>query len=249
MKTLLKFLIVILTITTISCRETKDSTDQKLPAEFIIKHKTKVSQPSGLALSYDKKALWTVSDSKNKAYLLSFDGEILESLQLDGVDPEGITIIDDTTIGVVFERERILALYNTSGSELKRKMFDEFKGKINSGFEGVTYDPVKGHFFIVNEKRPSLLIEINSEFEVIAETELTDAIDYSGIFYDQNKEQLWLISDEDKMIAQYDLNGKLIESFRVTAPQIEGIAVDHDRKRIYVISDITGELFIYKIIE
>ncbi len=249
MKHLLLTAALILTVSLISCKKEETPENQNLPAEFITIYKTKVPEPSDLALSYDKKALWTVSDETNKAYLISFEGEILKTIQLEGKDPEGITVIDDTTLAVVFERERIFTKVTTSGKELFSKKFEELKGELNAGLEGVTYNPSNNHFFMVNEKFPRLLIELDQDLNIIKQTELTYAEDYSGVFYDETKEQLWIISDENNMIAQTDFSGAVKESFRVKVPQMEGIAIDHQIKRIYAISDITGELFVYKIIE
>lgn len=232
-----------------ACKEAPKPENQKIPAEFLTSYKTDVPEPSDLCLSYDGKALWTVSDEENSAYLISFKGKILQTVKLNGVDPEGITVVDDTTFAVVFERERIFAKYLTSGKEIFRKKFDEFKGELNTGFEGLTINTKNGHYFIVNEKNPRLLIELDADLNVIVKTELTDTDDYSGVFYDDTLDQLWIISDENNAIMQCDFDGSIKESFRVTVPQMEGIAVDHKTKRIYAISDITGELFVYKILE
>jgi uncharacterized protein YjiK len=232
-----------------SCQESKEVKDEKLPAELIASYKTKVPEPSDLCLSFDKKALWTVSDEENSAYLISFDGNILQTIKLKGEDPEGITVINDSTFAVVFDRERIFAKYSLNGDELFRKKFEEFKGDLNAGFEGLTLNTKNGHYFIVNEKLPRLLIELDADLNVVVKTELTDTEDYSGVFYDDVKDQLWLISDENNAIMQCNFDGSIKESFRVTVPQMEGIAVDHKSKRIYTISDITGELFVYQILD
>ncbi len=229
------------------CKENNRPKNQKHPAEFLNSYKTKVPEPSDLALSYDRKAVWTVSDETNKAYLISFEGKILKTIKLKSEDPEGITVIDDTTLAVVFERKRTLVKITTKGKELERKTFKELKGDLNSGLEGVTYNPNNKHFFMVNEKSPRLFIELDPDLNIIQKKEITYAKDYSGIFYDKEKDRLWIISDESSMIGQCDFEGNLIESFRVKVPQMEGIAVDHIAKRIYAISDLTGELFVYGI--
>lgn len=249
MKHLIVYISLLFIFSLSACKEDKQTIDEKLPAEFIASYKTNVPEPSDLCLSYDGTALWTVSDEENSAYLISFDGKILQTIKLNGIDPEGITVIDDTTFAVVFERERIFAKYLTNGTEIFRKKFDEFTGELNSGFEGLTLNTKNGHYFIINEKSPRLLIELDADLNVINKTELTDAEDYSGVFYDETKDQLWIISDESNAVMQCNFDGSIKESFRVTVPQMEGIAVDHKSKRIYAISDITGELFVYNILE
>lgn len=232
-----------------SCNQTGSQDNKFFQLEFVDSIKTEVVEPSGLALSYDKKALWTVSDELNEAYLISFEGKILQSIPIDGIDPEGITIIDDTTLAVVLERDRTLIKLSTSGKELFRKTFNEFTGGLNEGFEGITYNPKNNHFFIVTEMNPRLLIELDADLNVVMTSEIKFAEDLSGLFYDESLDCLWIISHESKLIARCDLNGNLIESFKVNIPQLEGIAVDSESSKVYTICDVSGKLFIYTIIK
>ena len=248
MKKYIVLVSVLIIVSFVACNNSNKSQDKKSPVELITSNKSEVIEPSDLCFSYDKNALWTVSDETNSAYLISFEGKILKTIKLEGKDPEGITVIDDTTFAVVFERQRIFAKYSTSGKELLRKTFEEFTGELNAGFEGLTYNPTNGHFFIVNEKDPRLFIELDGDLNIIKKKELTFASDYSGVFYDSINDCLWLISDESKLIAKCDFDGNVLDSFNVSVPQMEGIAVDFNTKRIYAISDITWELFVYKIL-
>lgn len=242
----LLFPVILLLIFT-SCKDSQETKNQTKSLELISSFKTDVPEPSGLTLSYDKKALWTVSDETNRAYLISFEGTIIDSLQLQGIDPEGITVINDTTITVIFERERSIAFYNTSGKEINKKIFPEFTGDLNMGFEGIAYNPVNGHYFIVNEMNPQLLIEIDSDLNIVKHTELNFANDFSGLYFGDDFNYLWVISHESKLVAKCDLNGNLIESYNVDIPQLEGIAIDYDTNLIYLICDISEELFVYKL--
>jgi len=240
---------ILATVLAFSLFSCKDSKEQKESIKLINTIKTKVPEPSDLCLSYDEKALWTVSDEENEIYLLSFEGKILETIKVDGNDLEGVTAIDDTTLAVILERDRIVVKLTTSGKELSRKKYSELKGKLNAGLEGITYNPINGHFFMVNEKTPCLFIETDTDLNIIKKEEWDYTDDISGIFYDKKMDCLWIISDENNSIMKCDLNGKMFDSIRVTVPQMEGIAVDHTNNRVYAISDITGELFVYKLSE
>lgn len=246
MKNITYIILVLISFSLFSCKNEQTDGD---PVELINTFKTKVPEPSDLALSYDGKALWTVSDEENTAYLISFEGKILDEIKVDGDDLEGITVIDDTTIAVALERDRVVVKLTTSGKELSRKKFEELTGELNAGIEGLTYNTNNGHFFMVNEKTPRLFIETDADLNIIKKEDWTYTEDISGIFYDNKEDCLWIISDENNSVMKCDLNGKMFDSFRVTIPQMEGIAVDHKSKKIYAVSDITGELFVYKILK
>ena len=56
-----------------------------------------LTEPSGLALSHDRKGLWTVSDDTATIFKLTLDGAILPDASFDVPDTglEGITIDPD----------------------------------------------------------------------------------------------------------------------------------------------------------
>lgn len=242
-----KIIFIILLFILLACQH-KDKQDDNNFAEFVTDHKTQVKEPSGLALSHDKKFLWTVSDNTGSLYKISFSGEVIDEIKKVGKDPEGVAVIDDSTLAVVLERERLLIILDTKGNELKRKEYNELSDEKNSGPEGLSYNPTTGGFFMVNEKKSTSLIETDKELNIIMNKKLNIASDLSGICYEPVNKNLWIVSDEDKLIAQCDLEGNIINSFRANVPQMEGIAVDYDEKKIYVISDVTGKLFIYKMV-
>lgn len=247
MKHIIYVLCLALSFILLSCEDTHEQ--KGTPVELMSTFKTKVPEPSDLCLSYDGKTLWTVSDEDGSAYLISFEGKILKKIKVNGNDLEGITVIDDTTIAVALERDRIVVKLTISGKELSRKKFDELKGELNAGIEGLTYNPSNRHFFMVNEKDPCLFIETDADLNIIKKENWSYTDDLSGIFYDKINNCLWIISDENNAVNKCNLNGEMFDSFRVTVPQMEGITIDHKNKRMYAVSDITGELFVYKILE
>lgn len=95
-----------------------------------------VPEPSGLALSYDGRYLWTVGDSDSKVHKLDLNGNVITSFKVNGEDLEGITVIDSINLAVILERTREIVVLDTSGKEIKRKKFD-LKGKLNEGLEGI----------------------------------------------------------------------------------------------------------------
>lgn len=213
---------------------------------FSVAEKIPVSEPSGLALSADEKAFWTVSDQTAEVYLFDGWGKIIKSFDLDGEDPEGITIVDDSTLAVVLERSREVVILDTSGNEIKRASIN-LKGDLNTGLEGITYDPAEKKFYVINEKKPLLLITLDRNIAEIKRDTLNFSKDISGIFYDSDLKVLWILSDENQRIYKTDLSGNPIEEFKIKVTQPEGIAFNKARTRLYIISDRTENLYVFNL--
>ena len=98
--------------------------------------------------------------------------------------------------------------------------------------------------FILNEKKPGKLIRLRNDFSVLEKSKLNFAADYSGIFYENSSNQLWILSDQSKTINKCTLSGELIESFKIRVSQPEGIAVTDNY--IYIVCDINSRLYVYK---
>ena len=218
---------------------------EEFKPEFVTNYKVNVREPSDLALSFDGNSLWTVSDSNSTVYKISFDGKIKTSFKVDGYDLEGITQINDSTLAVILERDRTVVIVDTNGIEHNRIKINK-NGELNLGFEGITYNPNNKHLYIVNEKEPGQLIELDDNYKIVKETDLTFAKDYSGINYNKADNGFWIISDESSLLAQCDINGNVINRFSYKLRQIEGVAVDQKNRIIYLVSDLDEELYVFK---
>ena len=237
------FFSVISTFVFIHCNQKSQPTKAKLT--YIGPYAISVPEPSGLDLTYEEDGFWTVSDETSTIYKLDAEGNVVKTLKVKGIDFEGITVIDDTTLAIVLERAREVVVLSTSGNEINRVKLP-FKGEANSGLEGITYNPNNGHFYILNEKKPSLLIELNEKFEVLNVDTLKFSKDVSGIYLDVEKNVLWILSDENQLIIKTDLRGKVIEKVKISIVQPEGITIDKRGKRLYVVSDNTETLYVFE---
>lgn len=202
----------------------------------------KVSEPSGLALSFDGKYFWSVGDSDSKVYKLDLYGNVIKTFVINGEDLEGITVIDSTHLAVILERTREVVIVDTSGKEVKRKQFD-LEGGLNEGLEGICFDVSTKEFYFLNEKNPGLLIKTDSSFNEIFGKELKLAKDYSDIFFSHSDNTLWILSDESKKIIQTNLEGEKIKEYRINVRQPEGLVVDYKNKKVYVVCDNTEKLY------
>ncbi len=241
------FLTLIISFLILACRSEKEPlklTTDNFKLKKVKDFKIEVPEPSDLALSFDGKALWTVSDETSTVYLITFDGKILKQFEVDGYDLEGVTVLDENKIAVILERTREVLTLTNDGQELARKEYD-LPGRLNSGLEGIAYSQKDSTLFLVNEKNPGLLLECDADFNIVKRTELNFAKDYSAIFVDEQSNDLWILSDESAGFYICDRNGKVKRSIQLEIPQMEGLTVDITNRRLYIISDNTEKLYIY----
>lgn len=204
-----------------------------------------VPEPSGLALNYNQNGFWTVSDEDSSLYELNNYGHIVKKIKVDGFDLEGVTAVDDSTIAIVLERTREVVILDTSGEELKRAKLN-LEGELNSGLEGITYDDSTKHFYVLNEKDPSLLIELDENLIEVKRDTIKFAADVSGIYFDQTNKLFWILSDENQMVVKLDMKMNIIAKFNISIIQPEGITINRDNDRMYIISDKEEKLSVYK---
>lgn len=240
------FLIITLVLTFFIC-SCQNKTEEPVHRIKYLSGKTiSVPEPSGLDLTYDKKGFWTVSDETSTIYKLDGDGNVVSMIKVNGFDLEGVTTVSDTTIAIVLERTREVLLLDTSGTEIFRKDLG-LKGEANSGLEGITYIPDNGHFYVLNEKKPKLLIELDPKFEILNIDTLKFSKDVSGIFYDKKNKCLWMLSDENQLVVKTDMHGNVKERMDISIVQPEGITIAPDGKRLYIVSDNRNALYVYEV--
>ncbi len=206
----------------------------------------KVPEPSGLAIAFDNKSLWTVSDGNSTVYNITFEGKIIRQFKVTGIDLEGITVIDENTICVIQEARRELLFVDYEGNEKNRVKID-FDGERNSGFEGITYDSKNKNYYIVNEKKPVVLIKTDKNFQIINSFKMKEVKDLSDVFYDTKNNILWLISDESHMVLKCKPDGTIIQKYKVNIKQIEGVCIDKDNKYLYLVSDPENRLYKFEL--
>ena len=227
-----------------SCSEKQEEKEKSL--SYSIAEEIPVPEPSGLDISFDEQGFWTVSDENSKVYLLDRWGNRVKSFKVTGEDLEGITVIDDSTIAVVLERTNEIVVLDTEGNELKRVAVD-LKSEYNSGLEGITYDHHRKTYYLLNEKKPQLLIALDENFAELKRDTLTFAEDVSGIFYDDTDSTLWILSDESKRIFKTDLSGNPMEEYKINITQPEGIAFNRSRTKLFIVSDKTEKIYVFNL--
>ena len=225
----------------------KSNTEKSVKTlSFSVAEKIPVPEPSGLDLAFDETGFWIVSDQNSNVYLIDSWGKVVKSFKVNGEDLEGITVIDDSTIALVLERTREVVILDTSGLEFKRAKLD-LEGELNNGLEGISYDPDEKKFFVLNEKKPRLLLTLDENLNEIKRDTLNFAKDVSGIFFDAVDKNLWILSDESQRIFKTDLSGNPIEEFKIKITQPEGITLNKARTKLFVVSDKTENLYVFNL--
>ena len=240
------FVLVFLTLyITLSCDKNDDEVTNSI--SIISASSIDIKELSGLcALSSD--ILYTVSDNTNKIYKISTSGKILSSFSFALADLEGIAVNpNDQSIYVVEERKREITQFNKLGTKIRSITVNVKNREINSGLEGICIDPTNNNIFVLNEKSPGKLIELNSDGSQINSTDLHFASDYSGLCINPDTEELWILSDESRKLFKCNKKGSLIKEYNININKMEGIAIDFNSEKIYIVSDAYKKIYQLKL--
>ncbi len=213
----------------------------------IAEYSTEVSEPSGLTLGRNGKCLWTVSDNTNHVYKISLEGKVLKELSYNGDDLEGIVYDKrDGSLWVVEEQLRQIVHIDTNGAELGRFDVTNLEGSGNSGLEGICLDN-NFSFYVLNEKKPRLWAKLDSSFKAVIIKKIEFTEDLSGICSDTEVNKFWLVSDQSKMLFLWSPETGVLKSAKLDFPKAEGIAIDFENGIVYIVSDETGKLYVFKL--
>ena len=145
-------------------------------------------------------------------------------------------------------------------------------GGANKGLEGITWNKETETIFVIKEGVPGLLVEVSPDLQTIRSHKLLneengfrdndvsgDKLDFSGICYDRRRARFWIVSDKAKRLFLYDWKeNKVIQSSTLgydskgeywEIKKAEGVAIDTDSNRLYVVSDKEARLYIFDIRE
>lgn len=229
-----------------SCTKT-DSSIEKPILELVNKYAVDVEELSGLDLALDKKSLWTVSDKYDKIYQLDLTGQILKEISISGNGFEGITLdLFGQSFWIAQESRGELIQIDTLGNEIQTHAISNVRST-SGGLEGITINSTNNHLFLLKEKDPSVLLELNVNLETMIFKRIYFAQDFSGMDYTELEDELWIVSDQEKKVYRCDLNGNVLMSFPINVDKAEGIAIDGENNLIYIVSDSDDILYIYRL--
>lgn len=243
-----------------------------------------VEEPSGLALSYDRKGLWTVSDNQKKVFRMGLDGTLDKdaSFKIGKEGLEGIATgsSEDVLLAVREDGNELLEISIPDEEITVRRALADMAGydaiahhfegsRANKGLEGVALNASSGTVFVLKEGDPGLIIELDPSLKRILDhkhlgaasgfaddDEKSPKIDYSGIQHDEGS-RFWIVSDKAKRLFLYDWAADAV--IRSTAlgyskdgeyreiDKAEGVAVNANTNRLYVVSDEEARLYVFDI--
>jgi uncharacterized protein YjiK len=205
------------------------------------------TEPSGIAYSEKLKKIWIVSGGDQSIYVLDTNFNVENKLPYKGNDLEGITFdATDSTLWIIDEATKTITHLNRNGNILRQDQLTYTTNVVNKGPEGITIG--KNHqLYLVNERDPSILLELDTAFNITQTYQLNFAKDYSDIMYDDSSETFFVLSDESE--AFYRLNTKQEAQERYPLPNggNEGLAYNREQKIFYIVNDATSTLSVFKL--
>lgn len=223
-----------------SCTSKISSQNKLTPIRVI---KLAIREPSGITAFNNK--LFIVSDYNGTIYKTTLKGKIVTKIFTKYTDLEGVTYNSASkNILIVDELLRELTEIDLKGNiQLNVKVGGKQNTK-KSGLEGVCINPVARCIYVVNEKSPKQLLKLNYQGETIEQVDLKFGKDISGICFDEKDNSIWIVSDESQKIYNINEKGELINKFDIPINKAEGIVIY--KEHIYIVSDSTNKLYIFK---
>ena len=207
-----------------------------------------VAETSGLSLTSDNQGLFTVSDQDGRIYRLSLSGGVIATLNYEGDDPEGIAIDPaDGSLWIVEEKNSYLAHTDMLGNILDTFSIELNLTDVNSGMEGIAVDESSQKIYVLTEKDPALLLELDKAGNILNQVELDFAEDYSALSYDAIENELWIYSDKSASIYRCDTKGSVLQRASLPIAEGEGLAINTVTSKVYIVSDTPAKLFVYQI--
>ena len=195
-----------------------------------------ISEPSGISCSEDYCVI--VSDD-GKMFNYDYFSRKISRINFQGEDLEGVYTTNQN-IFVLEERSRKVEKFDRLYNHIQTYNVP-YNGRLNRGYEGITFNPESNRFIIVTETNPCMLVELNEFFEIQKKKQL-DINELSDITYYQNK--YWLLSEQDHCIYVVNpINYETEKIFNINLLGAEGICF-FDQK-LLITSDKLSKLYIY----
>jgi uncharacterized protein YjiK len=231
----------------VSCEKT-NSSETNIPQkelQLLSEIDLPFTESSGLAFSEVLQKMWVVSGGDQHIYVLDTAGNIEKKLKYKGTDLEGIAFdVTDSTLWIVDEATKEIVHLDLDGNVLLCKE-ESYSSKPNKGPEGITID--RNHtIYIINERDPSVVFELDSIYAIAQSYPLNFALDYSDISYNPITDTFWILSDESNAFFSWSKQQGVIYKYLLPNSKNEGIAFDRTRNIFYIVNDATAKLYFYR---
>lgn len=215
---------------------------------------------SGLTYDPDRGTLFAITNARPEILELSLSGEVLRRIPVSGLgDPEAIEYVGPGRYVVTDERRQALVEIRLDpatravDAAAARQLMIGIGRNGNKGFEGLAYDRAGDRLFVAKERDPQRIFEVRGFPQAavieIAEDRARDAAlpgkDLSSLHFDAASGHLLALSDQSRLLVEFDTAGKPLSSLSLQAgrsglqqavPQAEGVAMD-SRGNLYLVSE------------
>ncbi len=212
-------------------------------------HFKDLKEPSGIIFHPQLNSLFVAGD-KGHLTQLSLDGNKLKEKKLQGgANYEGITL--DPATGLLYlaveAHDRIVEVDPNSFDVLRQIELDrKFEGKElinagNGGVEGIAFipGPDGGSFLLANQSKefsgpdPSIIFEVKIDDSAgapvakIVRYFSLGVTDMSDLYFDAERQQLYVISDTNNLLLITNLAGEIEQTYALPGETQEGITFDN----------------------
>ena len=203
------------------------------PTKFVA---TAIPEPSDICYNVNSDTFFVVSDD-GVLFETDLSGKIIRSSKENDADFEAI-YADDTYVYAIDERHRKIYTYNRTSLQKSKTMTVPFGGGRNRGYEAFTYNKAKNTFVLVVEKDPITLLELDADFKIKNEVNLSKiARDIAAASFHDGF--LWLLSDEDRMVLKLNpISYEVTAKWKLPVINPEGLAFDKDGNLIITCDDM-----------
>ncbi|PKO24785.1 MAG: hypothetical protein CVU35_07540 [Betaproteobacteria bacterium HGW-Betaproteobacteria-8] len=189
---------------------------------------------SGLTYNTETHTLFSVLNGQPLIVELGLDGQMLRKIKVEGVrDMEGITHVDGKRYVVATESDQKLILLQidndteaVDAAPAPQIGLGITSSGNNKDFEGVSWDDRNRRLLVAKERNPLKIIEITGFIpdgnEAIRQLHITPIAtagflnlklrDFSSITYHDASGHLVILSDESRMAAEYDFEGRAVSA-------------------------------------
>lgn len=197
---------------------------------------TAIPEPSDICYSANSNTFFVVSDN-GILFEIDRDGKIIRKVTESDSDFEAVHV-DEHNVYAVNEKYRKICIYDKKSLQKIKTVTVPFGGGRNRGYEAITFNKTKNTFILVVEKDPITLLELDADFNIKNEIDLSKiARDISAASFHDN--YLWLLSDEDRTLLKLNPSSyQVIEKWLLPVINPEGFAFDKDGSLLVTCDDM-----------
>ncbi len=216
-------------------------------------------ETSDLAYNRLTGTLFTVTGRDPQLVELSRTGDILRRIRLLGFsNPEGVAVLEGSTMAIVDERRRTLSLFELDPAMTHLSVLDTLEFDLgypeagNKGFEGIAWDDRQQRLLLGKEREPRALFNWPSDGSprLLGQMQALDGPEpqlrnLSALSIDPRTGHALVLSAQSNLLLELDQQGEpvsfisLLRGFNGLAqsiPRAEGVAMDEEGT-IYIVSE------------